>query len=186
MIFNLTSSFNSLPILAVAAMVSLLLLNVTVPKMPLLSLPYWGCCIPKDHLLQFWLQSSRFSPSPPEKKMAGLGTGAKLICIGNLWPRVGSGGLRGHLSRGLVSQVLQLPLLSRPSLVGQRHLPGSCWLFKMLMGSWGAVSAASRLTSPVHKRCCIFIHLETLNYIDSSSCLSYNDPRFLSRNVCTL
>lgn len=119
--------------------------------------------------------------------MAGLGMGAKLICIGNPWPRVSSSSLRGHLSRALMSSVLQLSLLSHPSLSWGRGTPlGAVGSSKCSWVSWGAMSAASHLTSPFPKRCCIFIHSETLNYVDLSSCLSYNDPRFFSRNVCAL
>lgn len=52
--------------------------------------------------------------------------------------------------------------------------------------SWSAVSAASHLTSQFPMRCSMQVCLETLNYVDSSSCFSYNDPRFFSRNVCAL
>lgn len=154
--------------------------------MPLLSVLYWGCCLPKDCLTQFWLQCPYSSPSLPEEKMAGPGTRAKLICVGNSWPYVSRSGLRGHLSMGLMNPVLQLPLLSLPCLSwGRGTSPGPVCSLKCSCVSWASVSAASHLTSPFHRRCSMYVHLETLTCIDSSSFLSYNDPRFLSKIVCS-
>lgn len=104
-----------------------------------------GTASPKTICCILGCNAPHSSPSFTEEKMSGLGAWAKLICIGNSWPPVSGSGPSVHLSKGLMILALQLPLLSHPYLTGQRHLLGSCWLFKMLMGFLGCRASCQPL-----------------------------------------
>lgn len=137
--------------LTVPATVSSLHLNVTPPKMPLLSVLHWGCCFQEDHLLQSQLWSSH--PCLSSRKESGWAESQSRDYLHwKCTARHSCSGLRGSSVNGADEPSASAASPITSSSRGAETAPG----ILLALGCWwdsSMPSAASHLTPLFPMRC---------------------------------